>query len=126
MTEEGAEEIDGRSRGTPRIAGRCCGGGGILPRCAGRYAGRPGSGGSPRSNRLESSIGLGRLMDAAISGGVADTTPAALLGSRPGRGVAEARDTLEDVSEPLHDQEGLILRTSRGRMLGEPDGKIWG
>ena len=33
---------------------------------------------------------------------------------------AEARDTLEDVIEPFLIQEGLVLRTSRGRMLGEP------
>ena len=34
--------------------------------------------------------------------------------------LAEARDTLEDVIEPFLIQEGLVLRTSRGRMLGEP------
>jgi Holliday junction DNA helicase RuvB len=34
-------------------------------------------------------------------------------------GLAEARDTLEDVVEPFLIQEGLVLRTSRGRMLGE-------
>ncbi len=33
--------------------------------------------------------------------------------------LAEARDTLEDVVEPYLIQEGLVLRTSRGRMLGE-------
>ncbi len=37
--------------------------------------------------------------------------------------LAEARDTLEDVVEPYLIQEGLILRTSRGRMLGEPGWK---
>jgi len=34
--------------------------------------------------------------------------------------LAEARDTLEDVVEPYLIQEGLILRTSRGRVLGQP------
>ncbi|MGC8470199.1 MAG: Holliday junction DNA helicase RuvB C-terminal domain-containing protein, partial [Acetobacteraceae bacterium] len=34
--------------------------------------------------------------------------------------LAEARDTLEDVVEPYLIQEGLVLRTSRGRMLGGP------
>ena len=34
--------------------------------------------------------------------------------------LAEARDTIEDVIEPYLIQEGLILRTSRGRMLGMP------
>ena len=33
--------------------------------------------------------------------------------------LAEARDTLEDVIEPYLIQEGLILRTNRGRVLGE-------
>jgi Holliday junction DNA helicase RuvB len=32
---------------------------------------------------------------------------------------AEARDTLEDVVEPFLIQEGLVLRTTRGRVLGE-------
>jgi holliday junction DNA helicase RuvB len=36
-----------------------------------------------------------------------------------GAALAEARDTLEDVIEPFLIQEGLVLRTSRGRMLGE-------
>ena len=40
--------------------------------------------------------------------------------------LAEARDTLEDVVEPFLIQEGLLLRTSRGRMLGEPAGGISG
>ncbi|MDE2391906.1 MAG: Holliday junction branch migration DNA helicase RuvB, partial [Rhodospirillales bacterium] len=33
--------------------------------------------------------------------------------------LAEARDTLEDVVEPYLIQEGLLLRTARGRMLGD-------
>ena len=33
--------------------------------------------------------------------------------------LAEARDTLEDVVEPFLIQEGLVLRTNRGRMLAE-------
>jgi Holliday junction DNA helicase RuvB len=33
--------------------------------------------------------------------------------------LAEARDTLEDVVEPYLIQEGLVLRTSRGRVLAE-------
>jgi Holliday junction DNA helicase RuvB len=34
--------------------------------------------------------------------------------------LAEARDTLEDVIEPFLIQEGLVLRTRSGRVLGEP------
>jgi Holliday junction DNA helicase RuvB len=33
--------------------------------------------------------------------------------------LAEGRDTLEEVVEPFLIQEGLVLRTPRGRMLGE-------
>jgi Holliday junction DNA helicase RuvB len=40
--------------------------------------------------------------------------------------LAEARDTLEDVIEPFLIQEGLILRTSRGRMLGDPGWRYLG
>jgi Holliday junction DNA helicase RuvB len=41
--------------------------------------------------------------------------------------LAEARDTLEDVIEPYLIQEGLVMRTSRGRVLGgNGAGDIWG
>jgi Holliday junction DNA helicase RuvB len=33
--------------------------------------------------------------------------------------LAESRDTLEEVIEPFLIQEGLVLRTPRGRVLGE-------
>ena len=33
--------------------------------------------------------------------------------------LAEARDTLEDVVEPYLIQEGFLVRTSRGRMIGD-------
>jgi Holliday junction DNA helicase RuvB len=55
---------------------------------------------------------LRRIADHHAGGPVGVETLAAAL--------AEARDTLEDVIEPYLIQEGLILRTSRGRMLGEP------
>jgi holliday junction DNA helicase RuvB len=58
---------------------------------------------------------LRRIADHHAGGPVGVETLAAAL--------AEARDTLEDVIEPYLIQEGLILRTSRGRMLGEPGWK---
>jgi Holliday junction DNA helicase RuvB len=33
--------------------------------------------------------------------------------------LAEQRDTIEDVIEPFLIQEGLLLRTPRGRVLGD-------
>ena len=120
LAEDGATEIAKRSRGTPRIAGR-------LLRRVRDFALVQGSATVGKSladaalRRLEvDPIGLDamdrryllRLAEHHGGGPVGVETLAAAL--------AEARDTLEDVIEPYLIQEGLILRTSRGRMLGEP------
>ncbi|MBV1832131.1 Holliday junction branch migration DNA helicase RuvB [Komagataeibacter sp. AV436] len=121
LTPEGAEEIARRSRGTPRIAGR------LLRRVRDFAAvARAGCGPVDRAladaalSRLEvDSMGLDgmdrrylrRIAEYHHGGPVGVETLAAAL--------AEARDTLEDVIEPYLIQEGLVLRTSRGRMLGE-------
>ena len=119
LTREGAAEIARRSRGTPRIAGR-------LLRRVRDFALVQGSDpvDSPIADvaltRLEvDRIGLDamdhrylkRMAEHHGGGPVGVETLAAAL--------AEARDTLEDVIEPYLIQEGLILRTSRGRMLGD-------
>jgi Holliday junction DNA helicase RuvB len=119
LTGEGAIEIARRSRGTPRIAGR-------LLRRVRDFALVAGSDPVDRDiadaalTRLEvDRIGLDamdhrylrRMADHHGGGPVGVETLAAAL--------AEARDTLEDVIEPYLIQEGLILRTNRGRMLGE-------
>ena len=121
LTPEGAEEIARRSRGTPRIAGR------LLRRVrdfatVGRRADTPVDRALADAalSRLEvDSLGLDamdrrylrRIAEHHNGGPVGVETLAAAL--------AEARDTLEDVVEPFLIQEGLVLRTSRGRMLGE-------
>jgi Holliday junction DNA helicase RuvB len=120
LTDEGAIEIARRSRGTPRIAGR-------LLRRVRDFASVAGHDPVDRAiadaalTRLEvDDIGLDamdrrylrRIAEHHHGGPVGVETLAAAL--------AEARDTLEDVIEPFLIQEGLILRTSRGRMLGEP------
>ena len=120
LTEEGAIEIARRSRGTPRIAGR-------LLRRVRDFAAVEGSAPVDRAvadaalTRLEvDRLGLDamdrrylrRIADHHAGGPVGVETLAAAL--------AEARDTLEDVIEPFLIQEGLVLRTSRGRMIGEP------
>ena len=119
LTREGASEIARRSRGTPRIAGR-------LLRRVRDFAAVLGQDPVDRTmadsalTRLEvDRIGLDamdrrylrRIAEHHAGGPVGVETLAAAL--------AEARDTLEDVIEPYLIQEGLILRTSRGRMLGE-------
>ena len=120
LTAEGAAEIARRSRGTPRIAGR-------LLRRVRDFAAVEGQDPVDRViadaalTRLEvDRLGLDamdrrylrRIAEHHAGGPVGVETLAAAL--------AEARDTLEDVIEPYLIQEGLILRTSRGRMLGEP------
>ncbi|WP_428487659.1 Holliday junction branch migration DNA helicase RuvB [Rhodopila sp.] len=120
LTADGATEIARRSRGTPRIAGR-------LLRRVRDFAAVQGDTPVDRAiadaalTRLEvDRLGLDamdrrylcRIADHHAGGPVGVETLAAAL--------AEARDTLEDVVEPYLIQEGLILRTSRGRMLGEP------
>ena len=119
LTADGAREIARRSRGTPRVAGR-------LLRRVRDFAHVQGD--SPVDKRLADAalqrlevdpIGLDamdrrylrRIAEHHAGGPVGVETLAAAL--------AEARDTLEDVIEPYLIQEGLVLRTSRGRMLGE-------
>jgi Holliday junction DNA helicase RuvB len=120
LTADGAREIATRSRGTPRIAGR-------LLRRVRDFASVQGAATVDRAIadaallRLEVDARgldamdrryLRRMAEHHAGGPVGVETLAAAL--------AEARDTLEDVVEPFLIQEGLILRTSRGRMLGEP------
>jgi holliday junction DNA helicase RuvB len=120
LTPEGAAEIAHRSRGTPRVAGR-------LLRRVRDFAAVAGTSPIGRADadaaltRLEvDRVGLDamdrryllRIAEHHAGGPVGVETLAAAL--------AEARDTLEDVIEPFLIQEGLVLRTSRGRMLGEP------
>jgi Holliday junction DNA helicase RuvB len=119
LTQDGAEEIAARSRGTPRIAGR-------LLRRVRDFAlvegGRPVDRDFANAALLRLDVDrigldamdrryLTRMAEHHGGGPVGVETLAAAL--------AEARDTLEDVIEPYLLQEGLILRTSRGRMLAE-------
>jgi Holliday junction DNA helicase RuvB len=118
LTEDGAVEIARRSRGTPRIAGR-------LLRRVRDFAAVAGHSPIDREIadaallRLEvDSYGLDamdrrylrRIAEHHGGGPVGIETLAAAL--------SEARDTLEDVIEPYLIQEGLVLRTPRGRVLG--------
>jgi Holliday junction DNA helicase RuvB len=119
LTQDGAAEIARRSRGTPRIAGR-------LLRRVRDFAHVQGDLPVDRAvadaalTRLEvDALGLDamdrrylrRIAEHHHGGPVGIETLAAAL--------AEPRDTLEDVIEPYLIQEGLVLRTSRGRVLAE-------
>ncbi|MBS1096845.1 Holliday junction branch migration DNA helicase RuvB [Gluconobacter sphaericus] len=119
LTEDGAEEIARRSRGTPRIAGR------LLRRV------RDFALVSKQAvvDRALADAALGRLevdgrgldaMDRRYLKRIAEHHHGGPVGVETlAAGLAEARDTLEDVIEPYLIQEGLVLRTARGRILGE-------
>ncbi len=119
LSAEGAAEIARRARGTPRIAGR-------LTRRIRDFAAVEGT---RRIGKAEADAALTkldvdqagldamdrryllRLIEHHGGGPVGVETLAAAL--------AEARDTLEDVVEPYLIQEGFLVRTSRGRMIGD-------
>ena len=119
LLAEAAEEIARRARGTPRVAGR------LLRRVrdfatVARKTPVDRATADAALTRLEvDALGLDamdrrylrRIAEHHHGGPVGVETLAAAL--------AEARDTLEDVVEPFLIQEGLVLRTTRGRVLGE-------
>ena len=117
LTEEGAREIAGRARGTPRIAGR------LLKRVrdfasVGKHAVVDARIADAALTRLEvDSKGLDgfdkrylTLIAENFGGGpVGIETIAAALG--------EARDAIEEIVEPYLMQQGFVQRTPRGRLL---------
>ena len=120
LTRDGATEIARRSRGTPRIAGR-------LLRRVRDFAAVEGTG---SVGRTEADAALTRLEVDRLGLDAMDRRYLRRIAEHHGGGpvgvetlaaaLNEARDNLEDVVEPYLIQEGLVLRTSRGRMLGEP------
>ncbi len=116
MTPEGAREIAGRARGTPRVAGR------LLRRVRdlAEHVGHVVIDASAADQALRrlgvDDIGLDKqdmrylhALTEMFGGGPvgADTLAAAL---------SEARDALEDVIEPYLIQQGFLQRTPRGRV----------
>jgi holliday junction DNA helicase RuvB len=120
LTQDGAREIARRSRGTPRIATRLLRRVRDIAAVQGQFPVDKAVADAALTRLEVDSLGLDamdrryllRIADHHNGGPVGVDTLAAAL--------AEARDTLEDVVEPYLIQEGLILRTSRGRVLGEP------
>lgn len=120
LTPEGAREIARRSRGTPRIATRLLRRVRDIAAVQGKFPVDQTIADAALTRLEVDSLGLDamdrrylrRIAEHHNGGPVGVDTLAAAL--------AEARDTLEDVVEPYLIQEGLVLRTSRGRVLGEP------
>jgi Holliday junction DNA helicase RuvB len=116
---DGAHEIARRSRGTPRVAGR-------LLRRVRDFADVAGSPSVTRQvadealTRLEiDRLGLD-LMDRRYLAMIATTYKGGPVGIETlAAGLAEPRDTVEEVVEPYLIQLGLIARTARGRVLND-------
>jgi len=119
VTEDGAEEIASRSRGTPRVANR-------LLRRVRDFAEVKGRGRVDRelaSDALEmlevDRAGLDRhdrqlleIIAAKFGGGPVGLSTLSVA-------IGEEADTIEDVFEPYLLQQGLVKRTPRGRVLTE-------
>jgi holliday junction DNA helicase RuvB len=119
VTEDGAEEIASRSRGTPRVANR-------LLRRVRDFAEVKGRGRVDRelaSDALEmlevDRAGLDRhdrqlleIMASKFGGGPVGLSTLSVA-------IGEEADTIEDVFEPYLLQQGLVKRTPRGRVLTE-------
>ncbi|MCU0638672.1 MAG: Holliday junction branch migration DNA helicase RuvB [Candidatus Krumholzibacteria bacterium] len=117
IDDEGAREISRRSRGTPRIANR-------LLRRIRDFAEVKGEG---RIDREMADYALGMLevdakglneMDRRILSTIIDKFSGGPVGINSLTvAVAEEPETIEDVYEPFLIQEGLLQRTSRGRIV---------
>lgn len=117
LTDDGAAEISGRARGTPRVAGRLL-----------------------RRVRDFASVGDATIVDAAIADAALTRLEVDALGldamdrrylrciaENYGGGpvgvetlaaaLSEERDAIEEVIEPFLIQQGLVQRTPRGRLL---------
>lgn len=117
ITDDGAHEIARRSRGTPRVAGR-------LLRRVRDFAAVAGH--TPVDaaiadgalNRLEvDGLGLD-AMDRRYLGCIAENYGGGPVGvDTLAAALSEQRDTIEEVIEPFLIQQGLLMRTPRGRAL---------
>lgn len=116
LSEDGAEEIAGRSRGTPRIANR------ILRRVR-DYAQVKADGKITREvaikalNMLEIDERGFDLMDRKLLLTIIEKFNGGPVGLETiAAAISEDKDTIEDVYEPFLIQEGFINRTPRGRL----------
>lgn len=119
LSDDGALEIANRSRGTPRIAGR------LLRRVCDFAL----VAGQTRVDAKSADAALMRLEVDKIGLDAMDHRYLKCLGELYGGGpvgietlaaaMSEPRDALEDIVEPFLMQKGLVMRTSRGRVLAE-------
>ena len=119
LTDKGALEIAKRSRGTPRVAGR------LLRRVRDFAL----VNGEPTVDKKVADAALGKLEVDGLGLDELDRRFLRLIAENYGGGpvgaetlsaaLSEERDTIEEVIEPYLIREGLLMRTSRGRVLAE-------
>ena len=119
LAPDGAGEVARRSRGTPRVAGR-------LLRRVRDFASQ---GGDAAIDAAAADAALNRLevdgrgldaMDRRYLHCIADNYGGGPVGIETlSAALSEERDALEDVIEPFLIQQGLLMRTPRGRVLAE-------
>lgn len=116
LDKEGAFEIAGRSRGTPRIANR-------LLRRVRDYADVKGNGdvdqdiASQALNMLDVDTEGFDYMDRKLLLAVVEKFDGGPVGlDNLAAAIGEAKDTIEDVIEPFLIQQGFLQRTPRGRI----------
>src|SRR5687767_11214034 len=121
LTPEGAAEIARRARGTPRVAGR------LLRRvrdfaAVAGYARVDAEAADAALTRLEvDKLGLDS-MDRRYLACIAEKYRGGPVGVETlAAALAEQRDVIEEVIEPFLMQQGMVMRTPRGRMLA-PNG----
>jgi Holliday junction DNA helicase RuvB len=117
LTDEGAHEIAGRARGTPRIAGR------LLKRVRDFAS----VGGHVRADAALADAALSRLevdgrgldaFDRRYLGLIAESFQGGPVGIETiAAALGEARDAIEEIVEPFLMQQGFVQRTPRGRVL---------
>jgi Holliday junction DNA helicase RuvB len=115
----GAREIARRSRGTPRVAGR------LLRRVRDfAHVGGDGTVTAQVADKALTKLEVDTLgldaMDRRYLTMIAETYKGGPVGVETlAAGLAEPRDTVEDVIEPFLIQLGLVARTARGRCLND-------
>jgi Holliday junction DNA helicase RuvB len=119
ITDEGAVEVAGRSRGTPRIANRLLRrvrdfaevrADGVVNLVTARAALKVYDVDELGLDRLDKAV-LSALVDSFRGGPVGLSTLAVAVGEQP--------DTVEEVCEPFLVRAGLLARTPRGRVATE-------
>lgn len=117
IDNEGAAEIAGRSRGTPRIANR-------LLRRVRDYAEVKGNGEINRDiatkalDMLNVDVHGFDVMDRKLLLAIIQKFDGGPVGADSlAAAIGEERDTIEDVIEPFLIQQGFMMRTSRGRVV---------